>query len=368
MKVVFLVTKLDYSGGPKMISWTANAFAKAGNKVYLLSIYSDEINQPLHDNIEFVPLNYKQSRNWLIRNSVEMIRDIHSINAFVKSINPDLVISFLYSVDFYYILMSKLKKQKIIVSMRLDPYSEKGIAAYVKHEITKLADGLVFQTQNAMNFYGKKVKNKSVVIPNPVTRKTIIYSKDVKQFTDRENIIVLPARLNIKQKRQDVMLKAFVGIYNTYPDFYLAFLGEGPDKERIKCISDELGISNRVMFLGSIRTAEDYVSKCKIMVLTSDYEGMPNALIEAMSIGINVIATDCSPGGAAALIKNGENGFLINRGDAETLTQKIKFLIENPNTADRMAYSAKRLQSELAEDLIAEKWNKFTKKIFNSAK
>ena len=308
MKVVFMVPELNYSGGPKMLAWVANQFAKE-NEVFIISTHSKQISQPLDTSIRVITFNYKISPYRIYRNTIQNAQVLRMLHKTICNINPDLIISFLYSTDVYYFVLNKLTyKRKMLVSQRLDPYSDKGLAAVVRHKLTELADGFVFQTKGARDFYPAKVIQKSIVIANPVTSKTLTYRKYVKEFQDRNNIIVLPARLNINQKRQDVMIDAFYAVYKVHPEMKLVLLGDGPDKELLKGAIRQRGLQDVVDIHASVKSAEEYICKCKIVAFTSDYEGIPNSLIEAMAIGINVVSADCSPGGGRTVIEDGVSG------------------------------------------------------------
>lgn len=363
MRLFFLITKLDYSGGPKMLAWVANGFAKNGHLVSICSIYSDVCGQELCDGVEFFSLNINQSNSWIRRNTTDMYMAIQKIRKEVNKRNPDFVVSFAYSVDVFYLLTALRDDQKMIISMRLDPYSEKSISSRIRFELMKKATGLVFQTSGAMKYYGDRVVKKSTVIPNPVTDRTLSYVNRVRPYEERDNIIVLPARLNIKQKRQDVMLRAFKIIHEKHSDFKLLFLGEGPDKTNLVELARHLGIYDNVIFYGAVNSAEEVVVNCKIMVLTSDFEGIPNSLIEAMSLGITVVATDCSPGGAKMLIKEGDNGFLLKCGDYEGIADRICYLIENPMMAQAMGEKAKEIRRLYSEKAVIDKWINFFEEI-----
>ena len=364
MKVAFLITKLDHTGAPKMLAWVANQFAKAGHDVYVLSLYSQIIGQPLESNINFISLNLSQSENRLYRNSLEVVFDVKKIDYYMNFIKPDLIISFLYQIDFYYILFNKLfRKRKMLVSMRVDPFFEHGLSSMIKHWITTLADGCVFQTNGAKSFYPKSLQEKSVVIPNPITKRTLSFSDSVKEFSERKNIIVLPARFYLRQKRQDVMLNAFSIISKLHPEYKLVFLGDGPDEELLRDLIVKSGMADKIEIHSPIKSAEMFTKNCKIMVLTSDFEGIPNALLESMAIGLNVVSTDCSPGGARELINDGQNGYIVERGNVNAIAEKVLAIIGDENNANRMAKNAKKIALKLSEDKIAGMWTEYAKKL-----
>ena len=96
-------------------------------------------------------------------------------------------------------------------------------------------------------------------------------------------------------------------------------------------------------------------------VLSSDFEGIPNALLESMSLGVPSISTDCSPGGAAMLIRNKENGLLTPRGDAKALAEAMEYVILHPNEAEAMGETGMEVNQLYAEDVISVKWQSFIK-------
>ena len=364
MKLVFLLTALDYSGGPKMMAWLANQFAKLGHEVSIIAVYSKEIGQPLDESINFFSLNVEKSKSRFIRNTIEMIRVQKDVSTLINSIHPDVVIGFLYSVDYFFTLFNKMKRKstKVILSQRLDPFQEKGISGFIKKRIIAMADGVVFQSQGAQSYYKASIKN-SVVISNPVTTKTMSFQTAVRKFSERADIIVVPARLNIKQKRQDVMINAFADVIINHPEARLVLLGDGPDKELLERQINEKGLDGFASIHAAVSTAEAYVKDCKIMCLSSDFEGMPNALIESLAIGINVISTDFSPGAAKDLIQNGVNGFIVPCGDHKAVADRIVWYLDHPSESDRMANKAKQISTVQSEESIFKRWNDFISSI-----
>lgn len=363
MKIVFLITALDYSGGPKMMAWVANQFAKEGNKVTFISIYSNKIDQPLEKNVQFISLGLKKSDSRIIRNTIEMLKVEVLVSREINRINPDVVIGFLYSVDYFYTLFNCNRRRKIILSQRLDPYQERGISAKIKRRIIEKADGVVFQSFGARDYYDKKVKDKACVIPNPVTEKTLSFKKDIKPFSERRDIIVVPARLDIHQKRQDVMLDAFEIVAKEFTNVRLVLLGNGPDKERLNEIIKEKNLVGRASIHPAVSSAEEFTKDCKIVCLTSDYEGLPNSIIEALALGLDVVATDCSPGGAKMLIEDCINGYIVKRGDYLALADRICELLRKPDLADRVSLEARKISEKYSEENISKQWLRYVKKI-----
>lgn len=349
-----------------MLAWVANQFARNGHEVHFVAVYSDEIGQPLDESIEFTSLNCNQSKHRIVRNTVENLKVQIRLKKEVERIKPDVVIGFLYPVDLYFTLFNSFhNKYKVLLSQRLDPYIEKGWTAKIKKYIIGKADGVVFQTKGAYKYYSDLRLHHWKVISNPVTSRTLSYASKVFPFTQRDDCIVLPARLDISQKRQDIMIDAFYEVHKRHPEMRLMLLGDGPDKVKIQRLIESKDLGSTAFIHNAVNTAEDITVNCKIVCLTSDYEGMPNSLIEAMGMGINVVATDCRPGGARELIKDGVNGFLVNQGDYRELANKIIFLLDNPDYADKLANEAKKLTLCISENAIGNQWIQFAKEVVN---
>lgn len=364
MKILFTIPRLTYSGAPKMMAWVANQMSEKGHEVHLLTFFSEEKARVLHETIHTCSLNVIQSKSRLIRNTTGMFRTIWQLHKKVKEIKPDIVVSFLDSVGYVYLPIGHFfTKARYIVSERVDPYSYHGRVSKIRFHLMQYADGSVFQTEGARKFFEKypKIYNKSTVIPNPVVINDTVrdMQKHVPSYNERDNRIVTVGRLSLTQKRQDVLLEAFRLFLKKHPDYKLEIYGDGQDKDKIQQMIDTMGLSDCVTLAGRIDKVEETIFNAQAFVLTSDFEGIPNALIEAMSIGVPSVSTDCSPGGAALLIRDGENGFLVPRGDAEAIAEKLSQLVSDAETSSIFSKNSPSITGDFAEDIIADKWEKF---------
>ena len=370
MKIMFTIMSLGYSGAPKMMAWVANQMAKKGHEVYLVTFFSDVQAHLLNENVTTISLKVTKSRNRLVRNTTGMLKTISRLHSTVKKIEPDVVVTFLDSVGYVYLpICHFFTKSKIIASERVDPYSYQGKTARLRFALMRFAHGTVFQTPGAQRFFEsrKSIYENSIVIPNPVvvSKKTLGMQKSIPAFSDRDKTIVTVGRLALKQKRQDVLLDAFKIFHEKNPDYNLVIYGSGIDRQKIQMMIEERGIADCAFLPGAINRVEEMIFHAAAFVLTSDYEGIPNALIEAMSVGVPSVSTDCSPGGAALLISDGENGFLVPRGDANAIAEKLTILVKDEETATRFSKNGPAITEKFAESFIADKWESFFKKYAN---
>ncbi len=359
MKLCFIVPRLTYSGAPKMLAWVANQMRQKGHTVEIVAFFSDEVGQPLAEGVSFHHLNICQSKNRIVRNTLGMLQTQWQLHSHIRQTKPDVVISFLDSVGYVYLLLNKLfGRRKIVVSERVDPYQYKGVLSKVRFRLMKLADGFVFQTDGAKNFFAGMLNGQGVVIPNPVT---VSYQKTGKPcaYSDRDNRIVTVGRLSLKQKRQDVLLEAFRIVRSKHPQMQLYIYGDGSDAHKIQTLIDGMGLQDAAILAGRTNQVEKDIYNARAFALTSDFEGIPNALIEAMSLGVPSISTDCSPGGAALLVKNGENAFLVDCADAQAIAEKLLILIEDQDISEAFACNGPKIAETFSEDKIASAWETY---------
>jgi GalNAc-alpha-(1->4)-GalNAc-alpha-(1->3)-diNAcBac-PP-undecaprenol alpha-1,4-N-acetyl-D-galactosaminyltransferase len=360
VKILFLTTNIGYGGASKILVSVANYLCEKGHDVSILTYRDPGVQQPLHANVCHVHrVLYKHPLKPL-----ERFGEIVSLHKYIKAGNFDVALAFLWPSKQILTIASKFTRTKVIIAERGDPFSgsskhNKGLRIMGIGKIVRTADAFVFQTEGAQSYFPIKVINKSIVIPNPVVNQNI-----PSQFKGvREKEIVNVARLDIFQKRQDVLIKAFARVQEDHPDYILKLYGDGPDEAQLRKLVSELGVEKKVIFMGVTRNVYEAIRRASVFVLSSDFEGIPNALIEAMSVGMPCISTDCSPGGARLLIKDKENGLLVPINSADKLAQAIGYMLSNPTEAEKMANNALGVLCDYQEDKIYSKWERFIEEV-----
>ena len=135
----------------------------------------------------------------------------------------------------------------------------------------------------------------------------------------------------------------------------LHLYGDGDDETKLK----EMAIGQeRIVFEGVTNNVVEAIQNARIFVLSSDFEGIPNALIEAMSLGVPCVSTKCSPGGAELLIEDGKSGLLTPLGDVKALASAMKRFVDNQEEAEQMGQNATSIVEKFSEDKIFNLWNK----------
>lgn len=354
MKILFTISCLSYGGAEKNLVLIANYLSER-HEVVICNFNEHPTRQVLNNEIKYFEKNVEQTKGkfgW-----IALRRHQYS---FLKEVciqeEPDIIVSFLPMPNALAVLCGKKLNIPVVISERADPFQKMSKLDRIIHTVYNHADGAVFQTNGAKEFYSKKLQMKSVVIPNPVVN---THSEILHDYYNSKKEIVSVGRFEIIQKRQDILLRAGNIVFEKYPDYRIVFWGDGPDEIRVKELAKELGIDSKVIFGGVTDRVLEKLNQSEIFVLSSDYEGIPNVLIEAMSIGMPCVATDCSPGGAKMLLEDGKIGKLVDCGNYEDLAKKIIYFIENREKEIEYGNNAKKSINRFSYSKLMDQWEQY---------
>ena len=129
--------------------------------------------------------------------------------------------------------------------------------------------------------------------------------------------------------------------------------------------SSWFGIDEFVKFMGNVSGVSEKIKSAEIFAFSSDYEGMPNALAEAMVLGLACVSTDCSPGGARMLINNGKNGIIVPCNDADAFSVALRSLLSDTDLAKALGAQARRIKECLMVEKIASEWEEYFELVIN---
>lgn len=285
---------------------------------------------------------------------LDICRRLKFLKKTLKNEKPDVIFTVFPSV-FLYALFTRNKQAKLIFSERANiKFSSKPSQLLCKFVALK-SDGIIFQTQRAMSTYPKSIYNRSCVIPNAIE----IDSTNILKHETQKNITAV-GRL-CWQKGFDTLIKAFKLVSNDYPDYKLIIYGEGEDRNYLEQIIKDLNLTGSVLLPGIKKDVINYVANSTLFILSSRYEGMPNALMEAMAVGVPSISTDCEFG-PSELINNGENGILVPVDDVEKLSENIKLLLSNKELYNKIKSNCQKILSTNSNEKIYKNYYEFITK------
>jgi len=351
-KILFYISTIREGGAARVMVNLANQFCKEGYKVIFLTNFPDKNEYVLNNKIERISLEEKESaENILIKN----FKRIKALRSLIKTSGVKYCVSFMQENNVRLIFATLFAKAKGIISIRTDPKKKyRGIRGFlISKFLYRLARGIVFQTKEAQEFFPKTIQDKSTIIFNPVADNFYQTERD----TDPKNIVTC-GRLSA-EKRYDLLIKAFARIFNKYPQENLLIYGQGKMKKDLELLIAKLGLQNRVFLMGQSNDIANILAHAKIFVLSSDYEGMPNALMEALAVGVPSISTDCPCGGPRELIKNGENGLLVPCNSEEKLVLAMEKILSDYKRAAQMGQNARKSMQVFKTEVIFKQWEKF---------
>lgn len=282
---------------------------------------------------------------------------------FVKHEKPDLILSFMEPYNIRVLFSTIGLGIPTVVSERNEPHAVNKY--WLMDQFEKLvygfADGIVVQTPTIQRFFDGRLASRTHVLYNPVNLPKDMVGKALN--TPKKKRIVSVARL-IPQKKHDVLLRAFAKFCESHPNYTLDIYGEGPCRDDLLQLAMSLGIADNVSLSGNIKNVHEAILDAKMMCLVSSREGMSNAMIEAMCLGLPCICTKVS--GAVDLIIEGKNGMLVDVDDVDGLAEKMSLLADDSSLSYSIGNEAFELFSVLNKTKVNEEWisylNQFIKR------
>lgn len=351
-KIVLYIDTMCYGGAQRVMANLTEYFIKRGIDVVLVNDFKlpTETKQYIvNEKVKRYYLRDSLYGNLVIKNFERM----YALRRIIKNEMPDIVLSFLGRPNKRMLLSTIGLKTKKIVSVRNDPYREYGSTKTKKMIaglLFLLADGYVFQTTDAMEYFNKSVMRKATIILNPVADSFF----EVERKKEIHDIITV-GRLS-KQKNQRMLIDAYAQLVNTFPDEKLIIYGRGELQQELDSRICELNLKGKVVLAGESSNIPEVLSSAKLFVLSSDYEGMPNALMEALTVGVPCIAADCPCGGPRELIENNVNGLIFPCGDVESLVIAMKKVLQSSEYADSLSKKAQESAQKYKEGIVCTNW------------
>lgn len=348
MKILLYINVLSSGGAERVMSNLANEFSKK-NEVILVNSYKTENEYKLSSNIKHIYLDDNVQTNFLRKN----ISRINKLRTIIKKERPDIAISFMAEPNFRLLLANMFLPFKTIISIRNDPTKEyPNILFKTLAKILFLkADGIVFQTNDAKSFFSKKIQKKSKIIYNPI-KSDFYKNKSLNIGTD----IVAVGRLT-SQKNHNLLIDSFYKISSEIKD-NLYIYGDGELKTELQNKINKLNLSNRVFLMGNVQDLHHILPKYKLYILPSDYEGMPNSLMEGMACGLPCISTDCPCGGPKELLSM---DYLFKVNDSKELSNKILKMLNSEELLKKAKQENIKKSYEFLDKNILNEWYDFIK-------
>lgn len=348
MKIDFVTATLTSGGSERVISLLANAFCAKGHEVTVVCLNKHIVYYPLDPKVSVV-----FAEDEILSTSI--LKKIRWFRNYVKVNKPDVVVPFMEAVYCVTLLALIGVRVPVVSSERIDPRRSPFVRNVLRRIFLPLTTHLVVQTQDIKAFYPGFIKKKTSVIYNPVSEN--VFSIPT---IEKKNTIISVGRL-YKQKNQQMLIRAFKEIADVYPDYKLVIYGEGPLRKELETTIEELHLVGRVLLPGVTDNVIEKLNESKLFCLTSDYEGMSNALIEAICVGLPVITTKVS--GVEELIERGRNGETVKIGDAPSFAKAMNMLLADEEKMKNYGAANIQMASLFKTENIVEQWELLLKQV-----
>lgn len=354
-KLVFVTRNMKAGGAERVISQLSNNYIKAGIQCTIITLDNEEIFYQLDNAIKVYVIGRKSSNVY-----IDKFLKYKELRRYVHINKPDIVVALPEEIGIFVIPALLGTKIPVVVSERNNPWVMpwKKETRFLRKIFYPFASGLIFQTKQAASFFPSNIRKRGIILPNPLDLKRIPKPWE----GTRRKEIVAAGRL-VKQKNFHLLIKAFAKFYESHSDYVLKIYGDGPLREELISYADSLLPKDVCYFPGRTTELLEKIKSASMFVLSSDYEGMPNVVIEAMAMGMPVISTDCPSGGSSYLIESGKNGILTPIGHVDALSEAMCKIVESEEFAIKIGKEAEKIKNRLDAEVVAEKWRKYLDEI-----
>ena len=357
-KIVFFINTIQGGGAERVIVQLANAFANDIFDVVMVTSFAVNGEFQLDSKIKRIILEESGEEKSIIKRNVGRILKLRRI---CKREKADVIVSFMAESNVRAVISTFGLSTKSIISVRNDPNRDyEGILGkLVGKYLLPFSDGCVFQTSDARAWFPKRLQNKSKIIFNAV--KADFFSEEY--CPSNNSLVVSVGRLE-PQKNHKLLIDAIKIAKDCIPTIKCIIYGEGKQREELEKYISELDLKQHIELPGEVKNVNKVLKRADVFVLSSEYEGMPNALLEALAIGVPSISTDCPCGGPKMLAEDFNACTVVPLNDAVALSNEIVYLLENEKIREDIHRKTKAAANIFKPVAVYEEWKEYLTEVW----
>lgn len=363
-KIMFHLNCLEQGGAERVVSNLANQFSKEGIEVIVTTQWQGENEFKLEGKVRRIHVGLKKEDENKNRISKALLR-VKYLKDCIKEEKPDAVIAFTRKAIYRTLQAAYNIKVPVIIAVRTDPVGHYDLLTdkLFIPLLFRRANGSVFQTEGQREFFPKKIQDMSEIILNPVNDKYI----NAPLPKEKEKSIVQAGRI-VDFKNQPMLIDAFMMVHEKYPEYQLKIYGADSFDGTWQILENKIAeyqASEFIHLMGGSDELEKEIPKSEIYAFSSDWEGLPNALLEAMAMGMPIVSTDCPCGGPRTVMTDGIDGLLVPIKDKDAMAEGLLRLIEDKELAEKLGNNARKIVDKINGPAIISKWREYIDKVID---
>ena len=331
MRFLFVTGNMYSGGAERAISVFSDALVRNGHEVGITVYRRTEKDYYINERVRVFELAGRQNKLLDVAGTIAQLRKIS------RQYAPDAILPFLSRAMRDVMLATLFQKNKVVSTLRIDPRNIGKREQGIFYRSFKASKAVFMQTQGQKDFYPKFIQDKTFIVPNAVGEQVLTQGESRRPAAEVRQLVSV-GRLSA-QKNFRMLIDAMAIVHKAHPAVTLKIFGDGPEKENLIAHIQALGLDHCVQLMGKTEDVAGELARADLFVFSSDFEGMPNALMEAMAAGLPCVSTDC-PTGPKELIGKNERGLLVPVGQPEALAEAILYMVGHVPEANEMGQKA----------------------------
>ena len=367
MNMTLVISSLSRGGAERAMVAAADHWAAKGHRVTLVTFAAPEPGEySLSPAVRRVALGLARpsAGPWqaMCHNSAR----VRALRAVLRSSRPDVVVSFMETPSVLAVLAAAGLRVPVVVMEHTDPTQNPVARPWelMRRLTYPRAAAVVVLTERLRPWAARTARRAPVfVLPNPLW----VRPENVPPRGERQGHRLVASGRMVPLKGFDVLLDAFARVAPAHPDWSLLVLGDGPERPRLEAQAARLGLSGRVAMPGQVADPLPLLAGSDLFVMSSRYEGLPMALLEALACGLPAVSFDC-PTGPREVIRDGVDGVLVAAGDGAALSGALGRLMGDGAARAALAARAAEVQGRFGMDRVMDLWEDVFRRVLPSAR
>lgn len=350
MRVTAVISSLGRGGAERVLSQLTRRWAAQGDTVTLVTLAARSTDREVLPGVERVALDRMGTSRTAVGSLLRSLGRVRALRRAIRASRPDVVLAFMTPTTVLVLLACRGLDVPVVVAERVDPaaYIVPRYVRWLRRQLYPRAACVVAQTARA----AEALRALAPGCRTEVVR-GFVQAPDA---TRREagQAFVAVGRL-VHQKGFDLLLRSFAMSAPSLPTWRLRIVGDGPEEPALRALAESLGVGARVELTGGKERPWEHLPEDGVFVLSSRFEGFPNALLEAMAMGLPPVAFDC-PSGPAEIIDHGHNGLLVPAEDVGALASAMTRLALSREERLRLGDAAVNVRNTWGEADALAAW------------